>query len=285
MHVATKKLLQHHFSADDYADLQPLIQYHFTGDSSGLTDVYFAKVINVGRTNMYQKKKRFFELLEAGQDYYHALSDTNRQIIQFTYEAFMRCIAESYQPATSTENRRRILMILDLHNIMLAVLIAHKKNYERILQQSRDTMLRLKQTIVKLESQNKRLQRQNDKLEKEVEELQKQQHTHNKNVRNFLGRRLRDMLEKMGLCIDEDRKKDIQKWFSLMSLRGQGVAYYDIHTLTQGHRSFFLVHEDKVDDLRGDIERMAAKLPLKLCCVENKNDEEKTGCVYSEKRS
>ena len=285
MHVATKKLLQHHFSADDYADLQPLIQYHFTGDSSGLTDVYFAKVIKVGRTNMYQKKKRFFELLEAGRDYYHALSDTNRQIIQFTYEAFMRCIAESYQPATSTENRRRILMILDLHNIMLAVLIAHKKNYERILQQSRDTMLRLKQTIVKLESQNKRLQRQNDKLEKEVEELQKQQHTHNKNVRNFLGRRLRDMLEKMGLCIDEDRKKDIQRWFSLMSLRGQGVAYYDIHTLTQGHRSFFLVHEDKVDDLRGDIERMAAKLPLKLCRVENKNDEEKAGCVYSEKRS
>ena len=285
MHVATRKLLQQHFFIDDYKELEPLIKYHFTHDSSGLTDVYFAKLIRVGRTNMYQKKKRFFEMLKAGKDYYYALSDTNKQIIQFTYDAFIRCIVESYQPATSTENRRRILMVFKLHNIMTGVLEAHQKHLEQLIQRSRATMLRLKQEIVTLEDENKKRKRINDKLDKELEDLQNRHHKLNQNVRGLLGRRLRDLLQTMGFAIDESRKKDIQKWFSLMSFRGQGVAHYDIQTLTKETKSFFLVYDDKVDDLRGDIERMAAKLPLKLCCVENKNDEEKAGCVHSEKRS
>ena len=286
MHVATKKLLQNNFATEDLEALEPLMRFYFTGDSSGLTNIYYAKVVLVRRTNMYQKMRRFAKLLKAGVDYFYTLSEDNKPMIRYTYEAFIRCVAESYQPATSTENRRRILMILKLHNIMSAVLRAHKKHYEETLEQSRKTLMRLKQMIVSLETENKKLTRLLNKYETEVDELRAKQRTTCTNARSFLGRQLRDLLQPMGYTIDDDRQKDIQIWFSRMSMRNQGVAHYDVQMLnTKRRRHYFLVYHDMVEDLRGDIEKTAAKLPLKLCCVENKKDEEKAGCVHSEKRS
>ena len=168
---------------------------------------------------------------------------------------------------------------------MSAVLRAHKNHYEEALEQSRKTMMRLKQMIVTLETENKKLTRLLTNCEAEADELREKQRNTCTNERSFLGRQLRDLLQPMGYTIDDDRQKDIQIWFSRMSMRNQGVAHYDVQMLNTKRRHYFLVYHDMVEDLRGDIERMAAKLPLKLCRVENKKDEEKAGCLHSEKRS
>ena len=172
MHVATRRLLAHQFAESDFAELQPLVHYYFSNDASGLTDVYFSKILKVSRTNMYQKKKRFFELLKAGEDYSHGLSADNKRIITFTHAAFLRCVREGDQPATSEENRRRIHMILKLHYIMTAVMTAHAAHYAELLKQAQDTMYKLKQLEATMEAEIERLERTVARVEQENEELE-----------------------------------------------------------------------------------------------------------------
>ena len=172
MHVATRRLLAQHFAESDFAELQPLVNFYFTDDASGLTDVYFSKILKVSRTNMYQKKKRFLEILKAGEDYSHGLSADNKKIITFTHTAFLRCVRESDQPATSEENRRRINMVFKLQYIMTAVLTAHATHYKKLIEEAQDTLYKMKQLEANLMSDIERLNRLANRVVKENEELQ-----------------------------------------------------------------------------------------------------------------
>ena len=96
---------------------------------------------------------------------------------------------------------------------------------------------------------------------------------------------MRGLVQSMGYVVDESRTEDIRRWFQLMSRRIQGVAHYDVETLTGDRRDFFLVDKESAEDLRGDIQRTADRLPLKLCRVEIKSHEEKAGCLHSEERT
>ena len=96
---------------------------------------------------------------------------------------------------------------------------------------------------------------------------------------------MRDLVQTMGYVVDESRTEDIRRWFQLMSRRIQGVAYYNVETLTGEPRDFFLVDKEKVEDLCADIQRTADRLPLKLCRVEDKSHEEEAGCLHGEERA
>ena len=96
---------------------------------------------------------------------------------------------------------------------------------------------------------------------------------------------MRGLVQSIGYVVDESRPEDIRKWFRLMSRRIQGVAHYEVETLSGEPRDFFLVDKDRAEDLLADIQRTADRLPLKLCRVEDKSHEEEAGCLHGEERA
>ena len=266
MHVATRDILQKHFSKMDLELLGPLVHYFFKHDASGLTDTYLQSLLQAKRSNMYDKRKRLEKLLRAGVDYVYLLDQHNRKFMSFTYNAFIICVRSSYSPAMLTENRRRINLVLDFDRISGCILAAHNVHSDTAKTQARATLLRMKQKQVSSDSEIERLQRIVVNLEKQVDELNQEKRTlahQQTNVRGVVGRTLREFLQSMGLSIDESRAKDVRTWFHRISARQQGVAYYDVKSLSGVRKDYLLIDTDKAEALRVDINKSAERLPLK----------------------
>ena len=243
------------------------MHYFFTQDATGLTDTYLQTLLQVKRSNMYDKRKRLEKLLKLGVDYSYTLDQHHRKFMQFTYNAFIICVRSSYSPAMLAENRRRIHVVLDFDRITGSILAAHNVQNDIVKAQSRETLLRMKQKQVASDALIARLKQNLTTMEKRVDELTEKNNllrNQQSNIRGVLGCTLRELLRTMGFAIDEDRVRDVRTWFQRISARQQGVAYYDVDSLSGGRKDYLLIENSKaVEELRREINKSTDRLPLK----------------------